>query len=51
MEKFQQQVTDNPEIKQKLVSPKNINDYFIPELPKRKVILEPIKKLRLKTIL
>ena len=49
MNKFQEQVSSNPEFKKKLISPKNITEDYIPALPKKKIVLEPIKK-RIKTI-
>ena len=49
MSKFHDQVESNPEMKPKLMNPKLISDYYVPSLPKRKVVLEPINK-RIRTI-
>ena len=51
MSKFFDQIYSNPETKPKLLDPKSIRDDYIPSLPKKKVILEPIVKRRIKTII
>ena len=50
MSKFHEQVESNPEMKPKLINHKLISDYYVPSLPKRKVVLEPIHKRRNRTI-